>query len=131
MSKTEFDARVVARNHRSNKIIDQVMKNSRSRVEKNMVDRVLRPFTHVLNECEIHDVDTDKVYDAVTAITGTMFVELLVRTMPQGNQTLLQGAVQTILDQFSETLLKSVSVNFNVDMQLATPAPQATPPLHS
>lgn len=127
MAKTEFDARLVARNQRTNRIIDDVMRKAPTKADKNMVDRVVRPYMHILNECEIHDVDPDKIYDATTSAASTMLTEMLVRTMPKDNPTMLQGVVQTVLEEFTEAFLKSVAVNFGVEFETAPAAPPAPP----
>lgn len=133
---TQFDARVVARNAKSNKVIDGIVaslkKNGATRVEINMADRVIRPFAHIMNECEINDVDPAKVLEATVSAATTMFSEYLIRTIPAGNTTLVQAAVQTVLDEFTEALLSTVGANFGVEFEKAQPA--ATPPsplLHS
>lgn len=116
---TKFDARIVARNQRSNKIIDEVKKKAPNSVERNMVDRVLRPYIHIMNECEIHDMDPELIYDATIAMASAAMTEMLVRTIPKGNETLLHGVVQTVFTEFSESFLKSLSVNFDVKFEQA------------
>jgi len=130
MAKSEFDARVIARNTRTNKIIDDVKRQSPTTVDRHMVDRVLRSYMHILNECEIHDVDPEQIYDATTSVLASAYCEVLVRTIPKGNTSMLHGTVQTVLDEFRDAFLKAVAVNFDVQFETdAPPAPTQAGPL--
>lgn len=130
---TEFDARIVRMNQRSNTALDKVLKTCETRVDKNMVDRVLRPFLHTMNECEVKNVDTEQVLDALVSTIVAMSTEYFVRTLPKNNPTMLSGALGTLFDDFSEGMVNAMAANFGVTLELATraaPAPTGSP-LHS
>jgi len=125
---TEFDANIVKRNHRTNTIIDKMLKDmkqkGRPRVEQNMLDRVIRNYCHVLNECEIKGVNPVQANEALVSTIVTMCSELLVRTIPQGNHSMVQAATQDLLEDFTTTLFGAVGANFGVTFELATPPAQ-------
>lgn len=130
---TEFDAKIVKMNQRTDTAIAKIVKKCDTRVDKNMVDRVLRPFIHTMNECEVKNVDVEQVFDALISTTVAMCSEYFTRTIPKDNNTLLQENLATLLDEFSQGLVGSLSVNFGVTIELATAAQPVPPasPLHS
>lgn len=125
---TEFDARIVKRNQRSNEIIDRLLKDmkkaGRPRVEQNMLDRVLRNFVHVLNECEIKEVDPIQANEATVSTIAAMCSELMIRTIPRGNVSVVQSATQDFLTDFSNAFLGSVATNFGVQFEIGQPDQQ-------
>ena len=134
---TEFDARISARNGRSNRILDNLVKdmkrNGLTRAEINMVDRVIRPFAHIMNECEVKEVDITNVNEATVSTVVTMFTELAARTVPKGSPTAVHQFVNDVLEDFQTSFLKAMAVNFDVTFEVAQPAEDSTPPaqLHS
>lgn len=130
---TEFDARITKLNQRSDAALDKVVKGCETRVDKNMVDRVLRPFIHVMNECEVKNVNTDNVFDAMVSILVAMSSEYFMRTLPKNNSTMLAESLGTLFEEFSQGMVSAIAANFGVTVELqqaATPAPPASP-LHS
>ena len=132
---TKIDAQVIQRNARSNRIIDGIVAKMKAehmpRVAYNMVDKVLRPYAHVLNECETHSVDPAAVLDALTAVVASMVTEYMARTTPAGNATMIQEMTQTILDETSQAILTSLSAHFNVKFDTGTTPAPPSPLLHS
>lgn len=128
---TEFDARISLRNKRSDDIINGLIKESkkrnRPRVEMNLVDRVLRPYIHIMNECEIKQVDITQVNEATVSTTVTMFSELAMRTIPKGNPSMIQDFVTDLLADFHRTLLGTIEANFNVQFIADAPPQDPTP----
>jgi hypothetical protein len=127
---TEFDARIVKLNQRSDAALDKVVKGCETRVDKNMVDRVLRPFIHIMNECEVNNVNTDNVFDAMVSIMVAMSSEYFMRTLPKNNSTMLADSLGTLFDEFSEGMVGAIAANFGVVVELssaATPAPTGSP----
>lgn len=130
---TEFDARITKLNQRSDAALDKVMKGCETRVDKNMVNRVLRPFIHVMNECEVKNVDTDNVFDAMVSILVAMSSEYFMRTLPKNNSTMLAESLGTLFEEFSQGMVAALAANFGVVVELqqaATPAPPASPLQH-
>jgi hypothetical protein len=122
---TEFDARITKRNQRSNDIINKLLKDmkqkGRPRIEQNMLDRVIRPFVHVLNECEVKEVDPVQANEAVVSTIVTMCSELMVRTIPRGNTTIVHTATQDFITDFTTAFLGTVTANFGVAFELSQP----------
>lgn len=130
---TEFDARITKLNQRSNTALDKVMKGCETRVDKNMVDRVLRPFIHIMNECEVKNVDVNNVFDAMVSVLVAMSSEYFIRTLPKNNSTMLGESLSTLFDEFSQGMVAALQANFGVTIELQQAATPATPasPLHS
>lgn len=128
---TEFDARLIKRNARTNDIINKLLKDmkvrGRPRVEQNLLDRVIRPYALVLNECELKEVEPVQVNEATISTIAAMCSELMIRTIPRGNTSLVQTATQDLITDFTNVLLGSIGVNFGVTFELA-PAPQGGQP---
>lgn len=133
---TEFDNRIVAQNHRSNQRIDRVIDKGKregefTTVDVNMMGRVMRPYCHILNECEIKNVDIVKVIDATTMTFAAAVGEMFTRIIPKGNDTMLQDTYETFMQEFTQSLMQHIEANFNVSFYQAPPPAAGTPPLHS
>jgi hypothetical protein len=119
---TAFDAKIVKMNQRTDAVIKKIVGQCETRVDKNMVDRVLRPFIHTMNECEVHDVDTDQAFDALLSVTVAMCTEYFKRTLPKDNPTMLEASLGTLFDEFSQGMVKAIAANFGVVVELQTAA---------
>lgn len=125
---TNFDVRIVQRNQRTNKIIDDMLRKLKAdkakRVDINLIDRVLRNYAIILNECEIHEVEPLDVMEATIATAVTMLTEYMNRTIPRSNISAIHGSTQDILTDFSAAFMSSIENAFGVKFErMPAPAP--------